>query len=44
MFDTPREMSDEDVRRMAERFGEAAGFLERVGFDGVEVHGAHGCE
>lgn len=37
-------MSDEEVEKVIERFGESAEFLEQVGVHGVEVHGAHGCE
>ena len=37
-----RELSDSEVRELAISFGEAAERCEKAGFDGVEVHGAHG--
>lgn len=37
-----REASEEDIARVIRQFGEAAARCERAGFDGVEVHGAHG--
>ena len=45
MFRRARELGDEEVsEEVVEKFGEAAGFLEGTGVDGVEVHGAHVCE
>lgn len=42
-FDTPREMSEEEIWRMVDDFAKAAkDAVEVAGFDGVEVHGAHG--
>tara|TARA_Y100000588_G_scaffold270407_1_gene285951 strand:- start:2223 stop:3323 length:1101 start_codon:yes stop_codon:yes gene_type:complete len=37
-----RELSEDEIIGLAESFGEAAERCERSGFDGVEVHGAHG--
>ena len=37
-----RGLSDSEIVRLAETFGEAAERCESAGFDGVEVHGAHG--
>jgi len=37
-----RDLSEEEVYELAASFGEAAERCERAGFDGVEVHGAHG--
>ena len=37
-----RELSDSEVSDLVASFGEAAERCERAGFDGVEVHGAHG--
>ena len=37
-----RELSEEEVLELTASFGEAAERCERAGFDGVEVHGAHG--
>ncbi|WP_019853906.1 NADH:flavin oxidoreductase [Actinopolyspora mortivallis] len=39
---TGEELSLADVERLVEAFAEAARQAERVGFDGVELHGAHG--
>jgi len=41
-FETPREMSVGDIERVVGRFAEAAERAVKAGFDGVEVHGAHG--
>ena len=37
-----RGLSDSEVAEMVSSFGEAAERCEKAGFDGVEVHGAHG--
>jgi len=37
-----RELKIEEIEALAEAFGVAAGRAMRAGFDGVEVHGAHG--
>ncbi|MCP4543546.1 MAG: NADH:flavin oxidoreductase [Chloroflexi bacterium] len=39
---TPCAMSEEDVRRIAQSFGQAARRVREAGFDGVQIHGAHG--
>lgn len=44
MFRTPKQLEDREVEELCRRFGEAAGFLEGCGVDGVQLHGAHGCE
>ncbi|SFT35003.1 2,4-dienoyl-CoA reductase [Actinopolyspora lacussalsi subsp. righensis] len=36
------DLSLADIERLVEAFAEAAGQAERIGFDGVELHGAHG--
>jgi 2,4-dienoyl-CoA reductase-like NADH-dependent reductase (Old Yellow Enzyme family) len=38
----PREMTDEDIETIVEAFGRAARRVEAAGFDGVQIHGAHG--
>ena len=38
----PREMSLADIERVTEAFAAAAARARRAGFDGVEVHAAHG--
>lgn len=39
---TPREMTEEEIVHIIECFGEAARRAAEAGFDGVEIHGAHG--
>jgi 2,4-dienoyl-CoA reductase-like NADH-dependent reductase (Old Yellow Enzyme family)/thioredoxin reductase len=38
----PRPLTLEEIAALIERFGEAAGRAKKAGFDGVEIHGAHG--
>lgn len=38
----PRAATRQDIRRVVEGFAHAAEFLERAGFDGIMLHGAHG--
>jgi len=35
-------MTQEDIDNVVRAFGEAAASAERLGFDGIEIHGAHG--
>ncbi|WP_030419485.1 MULTISPECIES: NADH:flavin oxidoreductase [unclassified Streptomyces] len=39
---TGREMTRQDLDDVVGAFAEAAAAAERIGFDGVEIHGAHG--
>lgn len=41
-FGDARALQNEEVEALAEAFATAAGRAMRAGFDGVEVHGAHG--
>ena len=41
-LDTPREMTEEDISEVVTAFGEAARRAKQAGFDGVQLHGAHG--
>ncbi|OJD33199.1 nadh oxidase [Diplodia corticola] len=41
-FARPHAASAEEIRGVVEGFGHAAGYLEAAGFDGVQLHGAHG--
>ena len=38
----PREMKEEDIQEIIEAFGHAARRAQEAGFDGVQIHGAHG--
>lgn len=40
--EVPRELSSEEIDRLIERFAEGAARAKKVGFDLVEIHGAHG--
>jgi 2,4-dienoyl-CoA reductase-like NADH-dependent reductase (Old Yellow Enzyme family) len=40
--DTPREMTTAEVKEIVAAFGEAAARAVQAGFDGVQLHGAHG--
>ncbi|MBU6529523.1 NADH:flavin oxidoreductase/NADH oxidase family protein [Streptomyces sp. NPDC057245] len=42
MYPTPRPMSDQDIEATVERFAVTAQRAREAGFDGVEVHAAHG--
>lgn len=39
---TPRELTPDEIEDIIERFATAAAVCESAGFDGVQVHGAHG--
>jgi 2,4-dienoyl-CoA reductase-like NADH-dependent reductase (Old Yellow Enzyme family) len=41
-FARPRELSDAEIREVVGRFATTAAVVQRAGFDGVQVHGAHG--
>jgi 2,4-dienoyl-CoA reductase-like NADH-dependent reductase (Old Yellow Enzyme family) len=41
-FGRPVAMTEEQISATVERFAATAALAERAGFDGVEVHGAHG--
>jgi 2,4-dienoyl-CoA reductase-like NADH-dependent reductase (Old Yellow Enzyme family)/thioredoxin reductase len=42
MSETPAELNREEIREIIEAFGISAANAQKAGFDGVEVHGAHG--
>lgn len=42
MPEIPREMSTEEIHRLVQAFADAAVRAKKAGFDGVEIHGAHG--
>jgi 2,4-dienoyl-CoA reductase-like NADH-dependent reductase (Old Yellow Enzyme family) len=41
-YAVPREMSEADIDRLVEAWGQAARRADEAGFDVVEIHGAHG--
>ncbi len=41
-FDTPRELTENEIRELVERFGRTAEIVKTAGFTGVQIHGAHG--
>jgi 2,4-dienoyl-CoA reductase-like NADH-dependent reductase (Old Yellow Enzyme family) len=41
-FAKPRAATDEDIKNIIEGFAHSAEYLERAGYDGIELHGAHG--
>ena len=41
-FGRPREASEADIADIVARFARTAGVLKQAGFDGVEIHAAHG--
>ncbi len=42
LFARPRAMTEDEIQRTIGQFAESAALAERVGFDGVEIHAAHG--
>lgn len=41
-FGAPREMTQHEIAQVAEGFGRATRLAKRAGFDGIQVHAAHG--
>lgn len=42
MFNEPRELSEDKIYEIINRFGESARICKECGFEGVQIHGAHG--
>ncbi|KAI2620279.1 NADH:flavin oxidoreductase/NADH oxidase-like protein [Hypomontagnella submonticulosa] len=41
-YAVPREATKADIARVIDGFAHAAEYLEKAGFDGIQLHGAHG--
>jgi 2,4-dienoyl-CoA reductase-like NADH-dependent reductase (Old Yellow Enzyme family) len=41
-FAKPRAATEEDIANIIDGFAHAAEYLEKAGFDGIQLHGAHG--
>jgi 2,4-dienoyl-CoA reductase-like NADH-dependent reductase (Old Yellow Enzyme family) len=41
-FAKPRAATDEDIKNIIEGFAHAAEYLDKAGYDGIQLHGAHG--
>ena len=41
-FAKPRSMTTEDIKNVTNEFAHAAEFLSKAGYDGAQLHGAHG--
>lgn len=42
LFGVPRAMDERDIAELIERFASSAQLAEQAGFDGVQIHAAHG--
>ncbi len=42
LFGKPREMTPEDIEEAIGRYAKTARIAQKAGFDGVQIHGAHG--
>ncbi|KAL5119108.1 hypothetical protein ACEQ8H_003032 [Pleosporales sp. CAS-2024a] len=41
-FAKPRAATDQDIKNIIEGFAHSAEYLEKAGYDGIQLHGAHG--
>jgi 2,4-dienoyl-CoA reductase-like NADH-dependent reductase (Old Yellow Enzyme family) len=41
-FETPREVTTDEIHAIIRRFGRSAAICKKAGFSGVQIHGAHG--
>jgi 2,4-dienoyl-CoA reductase-like NADH-dependent reductase (Old Yellow Enzyme family) len=41
-FNTPRELTPDEIEDIIRRFGQAAAIAKKAGFTGAQIHGAHG--
>ena len=44
IWNTPKEMSKEEIKQLIERFVEGSVLCHQAGFDGVELHASHGYQ
>lgn len=42
LISPPKELSDEQIKRIIQKFADSASQAEKAGFTGVEIHAAHG--
>ncbi|MDX1451932.1 MAG: NADH:flavin oxidoreductase/NADH oxidase family protein [Oleiphilaceae bacterium] len=42
MFNQPRALSETEIEQIIARFAKSAALAKQAGFDGVQIHGAHG--
>lgn len=42
MFNQPRELTEDEILDIIERFSYSASVVKEAGFEGVQIHGAHG--
>lgn len=42
MFATPRALTNAEIKNIIKRFAATTAVMEKAGFDGVQIHGAHG--
>jgi 2,4-dienoyl-CoA reductase-like NADH-dependent reductase (Old Yellow Enzyme family) len=41
-FEKPHAATKQEIEQLVEKFAHAAEYLEKAGYDGIELHGAHG--
>ena len=42
LFETPRELTPDEIKDIIQRFARSAALAEQAGFTGAQIHGAHG--
>lgn len=41
-FATPKELNENEIQQLVQRFARSAGIVKKAGFTGVQIHAAHG--